>query len=464
MNHHFTTLSRLLILLSLVATFSCQNSVDKIPLETTFEQKLLLEDLNFLIDNVEKRHVDFYQRANRDSIQVMKKKVSSMLTKSMNRTEFFKVLGLFNPYFNDAHCLVFPLRDEANKKKEEGAPLFPFHVQLDEFGVLRPERSYERHSDGTVIDKSWPIASINGISTSNILDSIELYSHGETKNLRRHMTTLLFSDWLFSLYGWYGDFELTFGNEIKTVQVKPGDIWKSLELNVVQYNRLEIFNDNVGYLRLGSFDVDEHKSQYKKFIESSFDSLSKQGVDKLIIDVRGNTGGQSDAGELVLQYLTNKNLSQVSKAYDRIHEGNAGWLNYRGNPGDIKVLNMGSNKMIKPHKLEKQFKGQVLVLFDEMTYSAGIIFITIVQDHKLAQTLGRPTGGFANQTGNIEAFQLPNSKLTVYAPSRKFVRVNGNNTIHPVVPDIIVNNVDSISSGKDHVLDTSLKLMNKGFN
>jgi C-terminal processing protease CtpA/Prc len=233
-------------------------------------------------------------------------------------------------------------------------------------------------------------------------------------------------------------------------------------MNVVQYNRLEILSDNIGYLRLNSFDVDEHESQYKNFIETSFDSLSKQKVDKLIIDVRSNTGGQSDAGALVLRYLSNKDLSQVSKAYDRIHEGNAGWFNYRGKPGDIKELDLSTDGIIKPIEPEKQFKGKVLVLFDEMTYSAGIIFITVVQDHKLAQTLGRPTGGFANQTGNIEAFQLPNTKLTIYAPSRKFVRVNGNTTVHSVVPDVIINNMDSTSSATDYVLETSLKILNKG--
>jgi hypothetical protein len=379
----------------------------------------------------------------------------------MSRAEFFKVIGRLNPYFNDAHCLVFPLVEEADKKKEEGAPPFPFHVQLHEHGVVRPERSYERVSDGTVIDKTWQIDSINGVSTAVILDSIELYSHGETKKLRRHMTTLLFADWLFSLYGWYGGFELVFDGGSKKNHVNPDDTWKSLELNVVQYNRLEILSDNTGYLRLNSFDVDEHKSQYESFIEKSFDSLSKQKVNKLIIDVRGNTGGQSDAGALVLRYLTNKRLPQVSKAYDKILEDNAGWFNYRGKPGDTKELDLSTDDMIKPMEPEKQFKGKVLVLFDEMTYSAGIIFITTVQDNNVAQTVGRPTAGFANQTRNIEAFQLPNTKLTIYAPSRKFIRVNGNASIHSVVPDIVVNNTDSVSTGTDYVLETSIKLLTK---
>ncbi len=456
--------NRFLILLTIVAIFSCQSSAKKITENTTFDKQLLLEDLNYLIDNVEKRHVDFYERANQDSIRYMKEKVSSMLTKSMNRTEFFQVIGLLNPYFNDAHCLVFPLVEEIKLKKEEGAPPFPFHVQLDEDGILRPERSYERISDGSIVDKTWEIFSINGISTTEILDKIEQYSHGESKKLRRHMTTLLFADWLFSLYGWCGDFELVFEGGSKKIQVKPNDTWKSLELNVVQYNRMEILSDNIGYLRLASFDVDEHKSQYENFIEKSFDSLSRQKVNKLIIDVRGNTGGQSDAGAMVLRYLTNKNLPQVSKAYDKIHEDNAGWFNYRGQPGDIKELDLSEDDMIKPVDPEKQFKGEVLVLFDEMTYSAGIIFITTVQDNKVAQTVGRPTGGFANQTGNIEAFQLPNTKLTVYAPSRKFIRVNGNTSIHSVVPDIVVNKADSIFSGKDHVLEISIELLNKGLN
>jgi hypothetical protein len=439
---------------------SCSSQIDDAVLRASFETKLLQEDLDYLINTLEKRHVDFYQRAHRDSIQQMVKYVRGQLTQPMNRTEFFHVVGQLNPYFNDAHCLVFPLIEEADAKKAEGCKPFPFHVVLDESGVLRTERSYARKSDNTTVEKSWSLDSINGVSASAVLDRITRYSHGETLQLRRHMTTLLFADWLFTLYGWCGEYKLVFNGGEKSVRITSTDEWKSLEVNVVQYNRLEILDGSIGYLRLNSFDVDEHEDAYNTFIEKSFDSLRKLKADKLIIDVRGNTGGQSDAGALVLQYLTDKKLSQVSKAYDRIHEGNAGWFGYRGKPGELKELDLSTDDMIKPIGQAKRFTGKAVVLFDEMTYSAGIIFITIVQDYQLATTIGRPTGGFANQTGNIESFRLPHTQLTVYAPARKFVRPNSNTSVHTVTPDVVVAASDSIVTD-DYVLKRAVSELRK---
>ncbi|MFZ5972930.1 MAG: S41 family peptidase [Bacteroidota bacterium] len=454
---YFTTLT-IGFFLSLMAS-SCQPEIS-VDLDATFTPQQLQQDVAYLITNLEQRHIDFYQRAHRDSIEFMRQQVLARLTKPMARTAFFREVGQLNPYFRDAHCLVFPLIEEADQRKEEGQPPFPFHVVLDEQGALRPERSYQRASDGAHIDKAWRILSINGVAAKQILDTIERYSHGETGLLRRHMTTLLFADWLFTLYGWAGTFEVAFEGAAGKVQIEASDSWKNLENNVVQYNRLDILGDGVGYLRLGSFDVDEHEEAYETFVEQAFDSLRKQKVKKLIIDVRGNTGGQSDAGALVLQYLTDRKLSQVSKAYDRIHQGNAGWFSYRGKPGTVKELDLSSDDLIKPIDAEKRFDGKAVVLFDEMTYSAGIIFITIVQDHHLATTIGRPTGGFANQTGNIEAFRLPNTQLLVYAPARKFVRPNGNAAVHPVTPDVVVPTDSTATS--DYVLQRALQeLQNK---
>ncbi|NBP70397.1 MAG: hypothetical protein EBR30_29020 [Cytophagia bacterium] len=301
---------------------------------------------------------------------------------------------------------------------------------------------------------------LNGVPVDEVIHTIEQYSHGETRRLRKHMTTLLFSQWLYTLYGWKDDFEISFNEHNVNVSLKATDEWTSLEINTVQYNRLEFIED-VAYLRLNSFDVDEHLDAYEHFIDQTFTTIKERKIDKLIVDVRGNTGGQSDAGAYVLQYLTNKPLNQVSRAYERIHEENAGWFHYKGTPGTLIEMNMDDEDIIQPVASDKRFDGEVLVLSDEMTYSAGIIFITNVQDHKIATLIGRPTGGYANQTGNIEAFRLPNTKLLVYAPARTFVRVNGDSTSHPVKPDVILMQADSSYKGTDYILDFALERLSK---
>jgi Peptidase family S41 len=447
------------VIILLLFSCSSENLTDD-EIDKLYSPSALQTDVDYLLETLEKRHVNFYQRANKDSINFIKNRIKSDLTNEMDRKSFYKKIALLNPYFNDAHCLVFPLIDEANRAVSRGSKLFPFHVVLNEQGYLYPERSYQRVADQVLIEKTMRIEYINGIPAEEVIRTIEQYSHGETSRLRKHMTTLLFSDWLYTLYGWKDDFDLSLNEGKVSIVLKAVDEWKSMEINAVQYNRLERIGD-VAYLRLNSFDVDEHLEAYEHFIDDAFATIKKDQIKKLIIDVRGNTGGQSDAGAYVLQYLTSKPLNQVSKAYERIHEGNAGWFNYKGEPGTLKTMNMDDEDIIEPITTDKRFNGEVLVLSDEMTYSAGIIFITNIQDHKMATLIGRPTGGYANQTGNIEAFRLPNTKLLVYAPARTFVRVNGDSTIHSVRPDIVLMQPDSLYKGKDYLFDYALEFVNE---
>ncbi len=449
------------LLISILTLYGCSSEkLTDDEMDKLHPPSALQTDVDYLVETLEKRHVNFYQRANRDSIEFIKNKIKSDLNTPMNRESFYKKIARLNPYFNDAHCLIFPLTDEADRAVSNGSKLFPFHVVLNEQGYLYPERSYQRVADQALLDKTMRIESINGVPAEEVIQTIEQYSHGETSRLRRHMTTLLFSDWLYALYGWKDNFNLSLNEGKINIVLNALDEWKSLEINTVQYNRLEIISD-VAYLRLNSFDVDEHREAYEHFIDDAFATIKKDQIQKLIIDVRGNTGGQSDAGAYVLQYLTNKPLNQVSKAFERIHEGNAGWFNYKGKPGTLSTMNMDDEDIIEPVAKDRRFVGEALVLSDEMTYSAGIIFITNIQDHKIATLIGRPTGGYANQTGNIESFRLPNTKLLVYAPARTFVRVNGDSTSHAVKPDVVLMQPDSLYKGKDYLFDYALDLFSK---
>ena len=77
-------------------------------------------------------------------------------------------------------------------------------------------------------------------------------------------------------------------------------------------------------------------------------------------------------------------------------------------------------------------------LIDELTYSAGILFATTMQDLKLARLVGRPTGGFANQTGNMMPTRLPGTGFTAFIATRDFIRPSGDERVLPVLPDLLL--------------------------
>lgn len=85
-----------------------------------------------------------------------------------------------------------------------------------------------------------------------------------------------------------------------------------------------------------------------------------------------------------------------------------------------------------------RFTGRVSALIDELTYSAGILFATTMQDLKLARLVGRPTGGFANQTGNMMPTRLPGTGFTAFIATRDFIRPSGDERVLPVLPDLLL--------------------------
>ena len=59
-------------------------------------------------------------------------------------------------------------------------------------------------------------------------------------------------------------------------------------------------------LRLGDFETWEWKRDYKEYLDSIFQAIRQSPATRLIIDIRGNEGGDDDARNLVLSYILKK--------------------------------------------------------------------------------------------------------------------------------------------------------------
>lgn len=356
-----------------------------------------------------------------------------------------------NPSFRDAHALVMPLQDETGAAGEVRAR-FPFGARLDAHGKLRLRSSWLRSGDQRRLDAGTEISHINGEPVGPLLEDLARYSHGETQALQRHMLGLLFPHWLYAVRGWHGDFSMQLIDDgtARTIEIAPGADWTPQGTAGSAEPRLDFIEGGIGWLRIPSFDVDEDPEAYRKTIDGLFAQLGAARPAGLVIDVRGNTGGQSDAGERIIRYLADAPVSQASRARERLNAGNNGLFGWRGHPGTMREIDLSRHGRIDPAPEGQRWRGRTVLLVDGMTYSAGILFTTTLQDHGLATLVGRPTGGFGNQTGNMAEVVLPNTGLVAYIPEREFVRPSGDTRIAPVQPDLEVD--ESLSDAGDPIL------------
>ena len=193
---------------------------------------------------------------------------------------------------------------------------------------------------------------------------------------------------------------------------------------------------NIGYIRLNKFS----KQTYREFMES-LTSLKKQGLKKLVLDLRGNGGGVLDeAVEIADEFLTGDKLITYTE---------------------------GSHVARKEYRCrrEGQFEtGELVVLADEGSASASEILMSALQDWDRATIIGRRSFG----KGLVqEQFDLSNKsalRLTVaryYSPLGRSIQRpynNGGKAYYNEITDRYSNggmwSADSVKQGSGKIFTT----------
>lgn len=157
------------------------------------------------------------------------------------------------------------------------------------------------------------------------------------------------------------------GTKVKvTVYREKEKIEKEIERQEIKVNstKHKMLENNIGYIHISTFT--EHTD---KDFEASYKELENQGMKKLIIDVRFNTGGELEATKKVLEQLLKKD-SQIIITRDK--EGKE----------EVIKTKKGTNKNI-----------EIVVLGNNYSASASEILISALVDNKVAKFVGEKTYG-----------------------------------------------------------------------
>lgn len=401
----------------------------------------LKDDLALWRLAVLQRHPRFFGQSQLDApAEAAFRAAEAAIDQALTHRQAFGIFARLNPHFRDAHTLLLPWLSGEAPGEEEAKRQFPFGIDVTPAARLRLRSGWVEAGTGRTLAKGSQIVAINGMSSSELLTRLQPYGHGETTKLQLHMLSVMMPEWLDAVMGWRDRFTIALadGGEAQDVAWTRGADWKPVtDPALADMPSVEWLGTDAALMRIPTFDVDEYPEAYNRAVDAAFAQVRAKGVRKLVLDVRGNTGGQSDAGAQVIRHFLDQPAVQVSRARERLNSDNNGVMGYRGEPGAMVEFDLDDKKM-QPLDPDRRFTGQVSVLIDELTYSAGILFATTMQDLKLARLVGRPTGGFANQTGNMMPTRLPATGFTAFIATRDFIRPNGDARVHPVQPDVLV--------------------------
>lgn len=421
MNRLFAPLISLILLVFALFPAACASSADVETNKTVWSRVELESDLDAWLDWTRSIHPAFEQSVDVDAFERQIKQVRAGLHDGMETSEAWYLFARLNPLLNDAHMgLELPAIDSDPD---------PWDVEIEN------GRAYVQLAGAD--EKRQEIVAVDGLSVPEMIARTLPVVRGESDALRQRILELRFRELVTLNLDGGSPVEVRLqsadGTERVVSEIKPVAV--ASEATPFSLS----FLNSTAIMRIDKFEKDID-AEFASFVEESFARIASEKATRLVVDLRDNGGGAHEVSDRLLNYLTSERYTPISAVRARVTEANRGQIP-GAEPGD--VVAMPYAQWVKPEsELDHRFDGDVIVLIGPATYSQAIVFSTTVQDYQIGLIAGEETVGKANQTAQVQHFDLPNTGFQVRAPLYVLTRSSGEETGTGVVPDIPISNVE----------------------
>jgi hypothetical protein len=243
--------------------------------------------------------------------------------------------------------------------------------------------------------------------------------------------------------------------------------------------------DSTAYLKMQSFAIFDNSFDWKGFLNNAFAKINEKKAQHLILDIRGNEGGNDEIVEYLLLKILNKSVTlpapqsivNYKSLPDELSAYVSTWSKLPFNWGaTVEELRNGQYQMkerfggrIRTYEPAKDhFRGQVYLLVDASNSSATQILATYMKAYNLATIIGQTTGG--NQRGLTGGYmffhRLPNTGIEIDLPlvATSIFPLTDETPNGGLEPDVVIEkNITDFIKGIDTELQATLKLIQKSY-
>lgn len=193
-----------------------------------------------------------------------------------------------------------------------------------------------------------------------------------------------------------------------------------------------ILDSQSAYLRLGHFQTWKMSADWKEFLKNAFETLESKNISHLIIDIRGNEGGNDEVILELSRFLAARpmsappmrSLTRYATLPPALEPYLSSWdnsfkdLSRRARQvenGYYEMKNAGEQRL--PGN-RNAYRGKVYLLVGPSNSSATFYMAMIWKENGLATLIGQPTGGSRQglNGGQIAFLRLPNSGIELDIP------------------------------------------------
>ncbi|MFN4000403.1 S41 family peptidase [Algoriphagus sp.] len=373
------------------------------------------EDIRFFNKTIQSKHPQPDKHFS--NFEAYSDSLISVLPEILPMDEFTQMMAKYANKFQDGHTYI------QNSEVLEDALFLPFELKIKEKKAFI---SKSMRSDADL--KGAEIISINSIDFSLILKNALELAGGETVEHRLSRIERSFPFYLYRLLGDVLEMEVLIDKQIVKLSPKliKRDEWLSLSnFNAIPKYHFQIMDDKVGLITFSDM-AGIKKSEFNSFLKSTFKELSDKKIDKLIIDLRDNGGGNFLFGEMLLSYLS-ENPYTLQQKYQYDMQG--------------AKVNQKMTQPIRPKSQKNRFSGELYFLTSPYTYSSAATIIAAAKYNSIGkivgQAIGQPYSGFIDVTN----FLLPHSKLTCGTSTvyYEYVGITEENATMGIPPDIFTD-------------------------
>ena len=370
------------------------------------------------------------------SFQAQYKKIN----KPMSLIEFYRMLAPLKGKIGCGHAhLDYP----EEYRRTVQIYKFPLILRFLE-NKCYVRRDLHEHSSLPLFSE---ILSINEIGIESIMDTLksEISADGHNSFFKTSNLENCFQYYYANHFGVPKEFRIKYRTN------ENGDIHETvipaIPCSSINYSNkvpkdldIQVFpKKNTAVLTIDSFSYYKEKNKiFFSFVDKSFSRIREENIENVIIDLRGNGGGDPFCASYLLAYVEKEPYPYFSEPYGKYAE------------------------LSKPIKqADNPFRGELLILIDGRNFSTTGHFCSILKYHDQGIFIGTETGSTYTCNAAVRVFPLKNTRIGLKIATGSYAAaVKGFSKDRGIIPDHHVKtNIKDLKAGKDTVLDYALKLI-----
>lgn len=419
-------------------------SIDSVKAGGVYSLKALKADFEQMVKTFKYLHPSVYDYTSENEMDKLIRGTGRKLNRPMNINEFYRIIS---PVLAKVGCGHSYLRLPSSYLKSEELRYLPFDVHLVEGRLVVTRVLCDEYKDLKGVE----LVVVNGKPVAELVAEMLSCQSSDWKNVqfRKYLLNRSFKFKYCHLYGSSEEYRLEYRrsgepeNRILFIKGMSGQSLRNVQNAGSGSGPLLLFYpaEDVAVLSIKHFEFYGKKAgkKFSEFVDKAFAEIREKEIQKLILDVRGNMGGDPVAAHCLLRYLIPKPFRYFEKLYGESSRG----LYEEAQPA------------------ANRFGGELITLMDNGCYSTTGHLLALLKYHKAGKLAGVETGTTYSCTDGSVVHYLLNTNIWFKVARERFsVAVEGFSRSKGIYPDYKIDlTLEDLLDERDLQLESVIQLI-----